>query len=71
MSRPATRLSLQTYTPSDWAGEFVNTASLELELYDTFGNLVAIGTKLADGRNVSLFYNAPLTGAVPCPDLQR
>ena len=31
-------------------------------LYDTFGNLVAVGTKLADGRNEALFFNAPITG---------
>ena len=55
-------LDLQTYTPSDGPGEFVNTASLEIELYDTFGNLVATGTKLPDGRNVSLSYNAPISG---------
>ncbi len=55
-------LSLQTSTPSDQGGQFINTASLEIELYDTFGNLVAVGTKLADGRNEALFYNAPVTG---------
>ena len=55
-------LYLQTYTPSDQGGQFPNTASPELELYDTFGNLVAIGTKLADGRNEALFFNAPVTG---------
>ena len=43
-------LFLQSSTPSDEGGQFINTASLEIELYDTFGNLVAIGTKLADGR---------------------
>ena len=31
-------------------------------LYDTYGNLVAIGTKLADGRNEALFFNAPVSG---------
>ena len=61
--RPAgNSLYLQTYTPSDQGGQFPNTASLEIELYDTFGNLVAIGTKLADGRNEALFFNAPVTG---------
>ncbi len=35
---------------------------MEIELYDTYGNLVAIGTKLPDGRNESLFFNAPVTG---------
>jgi hypothetical protein len=55
-------LFLQSSTPSDEGGQFINTASLEIELYDTFGNLVAIGTKLADGRNEALFFNAPVTG---------
>jgi methionine-rich copper-binding protein CopC len=56
-------LFLQSSTPSDQGNQFPNNASLEIELYDTFGNLVAVGTKLPDGRNVSLFYNAPLSGA--------
>jgi hypothetical protein len=55
-------LSLQSYTPSDQGGQFPNNTSVNLELYDTFGNLVATGTVLADGRNESLFYNAPITG---------
>ena len=55
-------LFLQTSTPSDQGGQFPNTASLEISLYDTFGNLVAQGTKLADGRNESLFFNAPVSG---------
>ena len=55
-------LALQTSTPSDQGGQFINTESLEIELYDTFGNLVAVGSKLPDGRNESLFYNAPITG---------
>jgi methionine-rich copper-binding protein CopC/protocatechuate 3,4-dioxygenase beta subunit len=55
-------LSLTSSTPSDQGGQFPNTASLEIELYDTFGNLVAVGTKLGDGRNEALFYNAPITG---------
>ena len=55
-------LYLQTSTPSDGGGQFVNTASLEISLYDTYGDLVAVGTKLADGRNEALFFNAPVTG---------
>ena len=55
-------LALQSSTPSDQGGQFPNTASLEIELYDTYGNLVAVGTKDADGRNESLFFNAPVTG---------
>ena len=55
-------LYLQSSTPSDAGGQFANTASLEICLYDTFGNLVAVGTKLADGRNEALFFNAPVSG---------
>jgi Legume lectin domain/SdrD B-like domain/Bacterial pre-peptidase C-terminal domain/Bacterial Ig-like domain len=55
-------LDLQTYTPSDQGGQFPNTAAPNIELYDTFGNLVAIGTVLPDGRNEALFFNAPVTG---------
>ncbi len=55
-------LYLQTSTPSDQGGQFLNTASLEISLYDTYGNLVAQGTKMADGRNESLFFNAPVSG---------
>jgi hypothetical protein len=55
-------LYLQSYTPSDQGGQFPNTASVNLELYDTFGNLVATGSVLGDGRNESIFFNAPITG---------
>ena len=55
-------LYLQSSTPSDQGGQFPNTASLEICLYDTYGNLVATGTKMADGRNESLFFNAPVSG---------
>ena len=55
-------LFIQSSTPSDQGGQFPNTGSLEISLYDTFGNLVAQGTKMADGRNESLFFNAPVSG---------
>ncbi|HKM53703.1 MAG TPA: SdrD B-like domain-containing protein, partial [Isosphaeraceae bacterium] len=55
-------LSLQSSTPSDQGGQFPNTASLKISLYDTFGNLVATGTKASDGRNETLHYNAPISG---------
>jgi protocatechuate 3,4-dioxygenase beta subunit len=55
-------LDLATSTPSDQGGQFINTASLEMNLYDPLGNLVATGIKLGDGRNVSLSYLASLTG---------
>jgi methionine-rich copper-binding protein CopC/protocatechuate 3,4-dioxygenase beta subunit len=55
-------LYAQTYTPSDQGGQFINTAAPNIELYDTFGNLVATGSVLPDGRNQAIFYNAPVTG---------
>ena len=55
-------LFIQSSTPSDQGGQFPNTASLEISLYDTFGNLVAQGVKGPDGRNESLFFNAPVSG---------
>jgi hypothetical protein len=55
-------LDIQSSTPSDQGGQFANTASLEISLYDTFGNLVAQGVKEPDGRNESLFFNAPISG---------
>jgi protocatechuate 3,4-dioxygenase beta subunit len=55
-------LYLQSSTPSDAGRQFVNTASLEISLYNTYGDLVAVGTKLADGRNESLLFTAPVTG---------
>ena len=44
-------LVLQTSTPGDGPGEFVNTLDPRLELYDPSGALVASGVALADGRN--------------------
>jgi protocatechuate 3,4-dioxygenase beta subunit len=55
-------LYVQSYTPSDQGGQFINTAAPNIELYDTFGNLVATGTVLPDGRNEVIFYSAPITG---------
>jgi hypothetical protein len=56
-------LVLDTTTPSDGPGEFLNTLNPHIELYDSQGNLVATGTALADGRNESLSYNALVSGA--------
>ena len=55
-------LYITSSTPSDQGGEFPNTASLKITLYDTYGNIVAQGVKLPDGRNESLFFNAPVSG---------
>jgi len=55
-------LYLQSYTPSDQGGQFINTTAVNLELYDTFGNLVAVGTPTGDGRNEAIFFEPPVTG---------
>src|SRR6516164_1140321 len=55
-------LVLDTTTPSDGPGEFLNTLNPHIELYDPSGNLVASGTALADGRNESLSYTALVSG---------
>ena len=55
-------LFTQSYTPSDQGGQFINQVSVNIELYDTFGNLVAVGSDVGDGHNQSIFFNAPVTG---------
>ena len=55
-------LVLDTTTPSDGPGEFLNTLNPHIELYDPSANLVATGTALADGRNESLSYTALVSG---------
>ena len=55
-------ISIQSSTPSDQGGQFVNTASMEVSLYDTYGKLATQGVKLDDGRNVSLSFRAPVSG---------
>ena len=55
-------LFTQSYTPSDQGGQFINQVSVNLELYDTFGNLVAVGSDVGDGHNQAIFFNAPVTG---------
>jgi Bacterial pre-peptidase C-terminal domain len=55
-------LVLDTTTPSDGPGEFLNTLNPRIELYDPSANLVASGTALADGRNESLSYTALVSG---------
>jgi hypothetical protein len=56
-------LSLTTSTPSDGSGEFENTLSPHIQLYDPSGNLVASGTVGGDGRNETINYTAAVTGA--------
>jgi methionine-rich copper-binding protein CopC len=55
-------LTLTSSTPSDQGNQFPNDASVNIGLYDTFGNLVATGTVLPDGRNETLKYTAPISG---------
>ncbi|MBO0857722.1 MAG: PxKF domain-containing protein [Chloracidobacterium sp.] len=46
------RLQLETSTPADGPGEFVNTLDPHIELYDSSGStLIASGSPLEDGRN--------------------
>ena len=52
-------LDLQTFTPGDGGLQFSNSASLQISLYDTFGNLVATGTESPDGHNQFINYDAP------------
>ena len=56
-------LVLQTSTPGDGPGEFVNTFDPSLELYDPAGALVASGAVLPDGRNETISYLALADGA--------
>jgi hypothetical protein len=56
-------LTLQSYTPSTQGGQYQNADPvINIQLYDTFGNLVATGTQDADGHNATLTYTAAITG---------
>src|SRR5262249_29377169 len=56
---PASPLRLETSTPADGPGQFVNTLNPHLELFDSTGTtLIASGTALGDGRNEFI----PVTG---------
>jgi autotransporter-associated beta strand protein len=57
-------VNLVTSTPSDGPGEFVNTLSPHIQLYDPTGTtLLANGTVLNDGRNETLSYAVTTAGA--------
>jgi hypothetical protein len=56
-----TAVQLDTNTPADGSGEFVNTLDPHLQLFDGAGHLIATGTPLADGRNETI----RATGLVP------
>lgn len=55
-------LALQTSTPADGTGEFVNLLNPKIELYNPSGILVASGTVLGDGRNEQILHAATATG---------
>jgi hypothetical protein len=55
-------LRLTTSTPSDGPGQFHNTLNPHIDVFDSSGNLLASGTKLADGRNEALGFSAPTAG---------
>ena len=56
-------LRLETSTPADGPGEFVNTLDPHIQLYDPSGNLVASGTNMVDGRNEYIQYTPLATGS--------
>ena len=54
---------LETSTPSDGPGEFVNVLDPHIELYDSTGTtLIASGVTLGDGRNESLSATGLISG---------
>jgi hypothetical protein len=55
-------LRLTTSTPSDRPGQFHNTLNPHVDVFDSSSNLLASGTKLADGRNEALGFTAPVAG---------
>ncbi len=58
-----TALRLDTKTPADGAGQFVNTLNPTIELYNAAGTLVFSGTPGADGRNESLMATGLTAGS--------
>jgi len=55
-------IALQSTTPGDGPGEFVNSLNPKLELYDPAGVLIASGTTLVDGRNEQVSQVAASSG---------
>jgi hypothetical protein len=49
-----TEINLETSTPAEGPGEFINTLDPHIELYDPANVLMASGSSLADGRNEGL-----------------
>ncbi len=55
-------LTVTTGTPADGSGEFENSLSPHIQLYDPSGNLLAGGTVGADGRNETIYYTPAVAG---------
>jgi hypothetical protein len=58
-----TAVQLDTSTPADGNGEFVNTLDPHIELYDANNHLIASGSALADGRNETIRATGLTPGA--------
>jgi hypothetical protein len=57
-----TSISLETSTPADGPGEFINNLNPHIELYNPGNVLIATGVALADGRNESVLATGLATG---------
>ena len=55
-------ITIATTTPGDGPHGVGNALSLQVNLYDPSGNLVATGVKTSDGRNETLTFVAPADG---------
>ncbi|HEV8119834.1 MAG TPA: Ig-like domain-containing protein, partial [Candidatus Polarisedimenticolia bacterium] len=53
---------IETSTPGDGPGQFVNVLDPHIELYNPSNTLIASGTVLADGRNESISIVVPTSG---------
>lgn len=62
VTQPNNRLRIQSGTPSDGAGEFLNSLDPVLELYAPNNTLLASGLALSDGRNESISVMLPSVG---------
>ncbi len=62
VTQPNSRLRIQSATPSDGAGEFLNSLDPFLELYSPSNTLLASGVALSDGRNESISFPLPSVG---------
>jgi hypothetical protein len=58
-----TVLQLETNTPADGSGQFVNTLDPHLQLFDAANSLIATGVAQADGRNETLRGTGLTAGA--------